>query len=139
MVTSPIEKSRQHYLRFNLPEGYRNLIDAGLTEDYSMGYGSINGFRASVASAFYWYDLEKEVQTSLRIFPFCYMDSVAIFSLQFSAEEAYTELIEYYNICKEMQGTFISIFHNHLLGDDKIEWRNLYEKFLKITGDNINA
>ena len=56
--------SRQHYIRFNLPLGYQRLLDNGITDDYSMGYASINGFRASVASAFYWYDLEKEEQTN---------------------------------------------------------------------------
>jgi hypothetical protein len=44
-----VTRSRQHYIRFSLPEGYRRLIQAGITDDYSMGYGTINGFRASVA------------------------------------------------------------------------------------------
>ena len=62
-----IISSRQHYIRFELPETFRHLINAGVKDDYSMGYGSINGFRASVASSFYWYDLEKEEQTDLLI------------------------------------------------------------------------
>lgn len=131
----PIEKSRQHYLRFSLPEGYRKLADAGITEDYSMGYGSINGFRASVAASFYWYDIEKEMQTKLKIFPFCYMDSAAL-NLELSADEAYDELMEFYTICQDVQGTFITISHNHLLGNDNPAWRSLYEKFLaKMAGE----
>ena len=62
-------KSRQHYIRFNLPEGYRRLIEAGLSDDYSMGYATSNGFRASVASSHFWYNLEKQEQTTLRIHP----------------------------------------------------------------------
>ena len=54
-----ITSSRQHYIRFALPYTFRKLIAAGITADYSMGYGSINGFRASVATPFYWYDLKK--------------------------------------------------------------------------------
>ena len=49
--------SRQHYLRFTLPHTYRRLIDAGIQKEFSMGYGTVNGFRASVCSSFYWYDL----------------------------------------------------------------------------------
>jgi len=64
-----ITQSRQHYIRFNLPEGYQRLIAAGITDDYSMGYGSVNGFRASVASSFYWYDLEKEVLSLIKHLP----------------------------------------------------------------------
>jgi hypothetical protein len=53
-----------------LPETFRHLLDTGIQEDFSMGYGSINGFRASVASPFYWYDLEKEQTTYLLLYPF---------------------------------------------------------------------
>nr|MBA4140094.1 hypothetical protein [Segetibacter sp.] len=54
-----ISKSRQHYIRMKLPATYRLLIEAGITEDYSMGYGSINGFRASYCLPYKWFDLEK--------------------------------------------------------------------------------
>jgi hypothetical protein len=62
--------SRQHYIRFSLPHTFRRLIAKGITDDHSMGYGSINGFRASIASSFYWYDLKKEQQTDLLLHPF---------------------------------------------------------------------
>ncbi|HUP13810.1 MAG TPA: hypothetical protein VM187_16430, partial [Niastella sp.] len=55
-----IVQSRQHYIRFSLPVTFRRLIETGIEKDFSMGYGSINGFRASVCTPYYWYDLEKE-------------------------------------------------------------------------------
>lgn len=125
-----ITRSRYHYIRFDLPKGYRKLIDAGITHDYSMGYGDINGFRASVAHSFFWYDLEKEVQTKLRIHPYCYMDATAIYDEKLSAEDAYNEMLYYFNACKKVNGTFITIMHNHLLGTDKKAWRDVYEKFI---------
>ena len=130
---SSVTKSRQHYIRFNLPVGYRRLIDAGITDDYSMGYGSINGFRASVASSFYWYDLEKEEETILRIHPFCYMEANAYYEQKFTVAEAFDELMQYYHICKEVNGTLISIWHNHMLGSDKLYegWGKMYEQFLR--------
>ena len=67
MTEKKITRSRQHYIRFALPATYRQLIKYGIDQDFSMGYGSINGFRASVASSFYWYDLEKEERTTLRL------------------------------------------------------------------------
>ncbi|MBA2250734.1 MAG: hypothetical protein H0W12_11155 [Chitinophagaceae bacterium] len=127
---SVIIGSRQHYLRFTLPAGYRRLLDAALTEDYSMGYGSTNGFRASVAAPFFWYDLEKEEQTKLRVHPFCFMDSQIFFSKKITLDQGYNELMHYYTVCKNTGSHFISIFHNHLLGSDNIEWRKLYERFL---------
>lgn len=127
-----INASRQHYIRFNLPEGYRRLAAAGITDDYSMGYGSINGFRASVASSFYWYDLEKEMQTALRIHPFCFMDANSFYEQKLSPEQAYDELLQYYSVCKKVNGTLISIWHNNFLGMDPqfAGWKACYEKFI---------
>ena len=127
-----ITSSRQHYIRFNLPGGYQRLTGAGITDDYSMGYGSINGFRASVASAFFWYDLEKEQQTPLRIHPFCFMEANSYYEQKLSAPETYNELMHFYDQCKAVNGTLITIWHNNFLGDDKIfaGWRSVYERFL---------
>ncbi|MGC4100280.1 polysaccharide deacetylase family protein [Ferruginibacter sp.] len=130
-------RSRQHYIRFNLPEGYRRLIDAGITDDYSMGYGSINGFRASVASSFFWYNLQKEEQTELRIHPFCFMDANAFYEQKLTAAQAYEELMHYYTACKQVNGTLSTIWHNNFLGTDKMfkGWKEVYEKFVeKVSG-----
>jgi uncharacterized protein DUF7033 len=128
-----ITQSRQHYIRFNLPEGYHQLIEDGITDDHSMGYGSINGFRASVASSFYWYDLKKEEETNLRVHPFCYMEANSYYEQKLSAAEAYNEMMHYYNACKSVDGTFISIWHNHFLGNDPLYkgWKETYIKFLE--------
>ena len=127
-----ITNSRQHYIRFNLPGGYQRLAAAGITDDYSMGYGSINGFRASVASSFFWYDLEKEEQTALRIHPFCFMEANSFYEQKYSAQEAYEEMTHYYEQCKAVNGTLITIWHNNFLGGDKIfaGWREAYERFI---------
>ncbi|MGG9971067.1 polysaccharide deacetylase family protein [Ferruginibacter sp. SUN002] len=130
---SRITKSRQHYIRFHLPETYRKLIADDITDEYSMGYGSINGFRASVASSFYWYDLLHEEQTTLRIHPFCFMEANSFYEQKLSPEQAFDELMHYYKICKEANGTLITIFHNHMIGSDKLfeGWGKMYEQFLQ--------
>jgi len=124
--------SRQHYIRLTLPETYNNLIKMGVTKDYSMGYGSINGFRASVALPFYWYNLIEEKATTLLIHPFCYMDANSIFEQHFTAEEALNELKEYYSLTKNIHGQLITIFHNHFLTQQKQykPWRDMYEMYL---------
>jgi hypothetical protein len=129
----PVTVSRQHYIRFNLPEGYRRLSAAGITDDYSMGYGSINGFRASVASAFNWYDLEREEITPLRIHPFCYMEANSYYEQKLTAPEAFDEMMGYCNSCKEVNGTLITIWHNHIMGPGNLYkgWGDVYARFLK--------
>jgi len=130
---NPVVSSRQHYIRFNLPGGYRRLIDNGIQFDFSMGYGSINGFRASVASPFYWYDLEKEQQTSLLLFPFCYMEANSFYEQQFTPQQALEEMRHYYTAVKSVNGYFIMIWHNSFLGTDRLYtgWRDVYEQFIK--------
>lgn len=132
MSETPISCSRQHYVRFNLPDGYRRLMENGITDDYSMGYGSINGFRASVASPFFWYDLGEERATTLRIHPFCFMDANSFYEQQLSAAEAYTELMHYHQVCKEAGGQLITIWHNNFLGPGTQfpGWKDIYLQFI---------
>lgn len=126
-----VTASRQHYIQFTLPHTYRKLIEAGITDDYSMGYGSINGFRASYAAPFYWYDLMKEEKTSLLLHPFCYMEANSFFEQKFSVDEAAAELQSYYNTVKSINGEMITIFHNHFLSEEPkwLPWRKMYAAF----------
>jgi len=128
--------SRQHYIRFTLPETFRRLSNAGILFDFSMGYGSINGFRASAATPFYWYDLEKEKQTELMLFPFCYMEANSFYEQKFTAQQALEEMRHYYQVTKKVNGTFIMIWHNHFFGTDKLfaGWKEMYEQFIRETG-----
>ncbi len=128
-----ISTSRQHYIRMTLPETYRALIDAGISEDYSMGYGSINGFRASIAAPFYWYDLETEKTTTLKIYPFCFMDANSFFEQKNTPEEGLKGIIKFYDLVKRWGGTFICIWHNSFLGSDNLYkgWKDIYRQFIE--------
>jgi hypothetical protein len=128
----PVLRSRQHYIKFTLPETFNRLVEIGITEDYSMGYGSINGFRASVASSFYWYNLSTESVTPLRLFPFCFMDANSFFEQKQGAEESFEELQHYSEQCKKAGGQLVTIFHNNFLGASKKfdGWREGYVKFI---------
>ncbi len=132
MSGKPVRHSRQHYIRFRLPDDYRRLLAAGITDDYSMGYGSINGFRASVAASFSWYDLAAETVTPLRIHPFCFMDANALYEQRLSPGLALAELMNFQRSCQEVRGTLISIFHNNFLGTDPFfaGWREMYARWL---------
>ncbi|MEO7801411.1 MAG: polysaccharide deacetylase family protein [Ginsengibacter sp.] len=122
---------RYHYLKFILPEGYTRLIKAGFTDDYSMGYGQVQGFRASVATPFDWYDLSGEEITTLKIHPFCFMDSTSIFGLKHTPSQAFIELQKLYNNCQNVGGECITIFHNHFMGQTYGDWKIAYEKFIQ--------
>ncbi|MBL7698423.1 MAG: polysaccharide deacetylase family protein [Chitinophagaceae bacterium] len=128
-----VQASRQHYIRLTLPETYRKLLAAGIKKDFSMGYGSINGFRASVSSPFKWYDLAKDQATSLTVYPFCFMDANSFYEAKQSPSEAFDELMAYYNAVKKVNGMLVTIWHNSLLGSDKntAGWSRMFEIFMK--------
>jgi hypothetical protein len=130
---TPVTYSRQHYIRMTLPKTYRQLIDVGIEKDFSMGYGSSNGFRASIASSFYWYDLKAEKKTDLMIFPFCFMDANSFYESRLSPKAAFTELMDYYRKIKQVNGLMVTIWHNHFFGTDPLfsGWKEVYEVFLK--------
>jgi hypothetical protein len=132
IINQTITSSRQHYIRFDLPFTYRKLLALGLTNDYSMGYGSINGFRASVTTPYYWYDLKNEEKTNLLIHPFCFMDANSYYEQKLSAEAAFEELLQYYNVIQSVNGTMVTIWHNDFLGtgEEFSGWRDVYQKFV---------
>jgi peptidoglycan/xylan/chitin deacetylase (PgdA/CDA1 family) len=132
LTGQPVTLSRQHYIRFNLPGGYRRLLQAGITADYSMGYGSINGFRASVASSFSWYDIENETSTPLRVHPFCWMDANAYYEEKLTAAGALQQMMDYYQVCKQYHGTLVTLWHNNFLGTSApfAGWRQAYQQFI---------
>lgn len=125
--------SRFHYLRFRLPESYRNIIKSGITEDYSMGYSDEPGFRSGIARPYFFYDLTEEKQTELRIYPFQIMDET-LFQLKQLGNDAALQLIN--NIVsrvKSVGGMYISIWHNTSLLEDEagIERRSVLGEMLK--------
>jgi hypothetical protein len=129
----PVTSNRMHYINYRMPETFQQLIALGITKDYSIGYGTINGFRASTSHPFFWYDLQKEETTALEIFPFAWMDANSIFEQKDTPEQSLAELQMMYEATQKTGGTFISICHNHLMGLDESgrKWWGVYEQFLR--------
>ena len=128
-----ITRSRQHFLRMSFPETYRRLIEQGITEDYTLGNPGLIGFRASIASPFYFYDLIRDENTNLRIFPFAAMDSALYYHMKVTSETALSELKILVDEVKKVHGTFIYIAHNDLIGKQSPwkGWNSYYEQFIE--------
>jgi hypothetical protein len=131
VVNRPVIRSRQHLNRFEMPKTYQNLIDMGITEEYSMGYYTHSGFRAGTCTPFYFYDLDYEIQTPLKVFPFA-INAQTLREEKLTAKEAYLKIKIIENEVKKVNGTFISIFHNTALSDMPLNfrWKKLYKKII---------
>lgn len=133
IINTPIVKSRQHYLRVDLPKTYQNLVELEVQEDYSMGYAQHYGFRASTCTPFYFYDLEFEIQTPLKLIPFAFMDVTFKDYLQFSNRKTLATILQLVKEVKEVNGTFVSLLHNETFDESSRfkKWRLIYEKMIK--------
>jgi hypothetical protein len=130
--------SRQHFSMLKFPDTYATLLGFGITNDYSMGYANYNGFRASICYPFYWYDLDEEIETGLRIHPFCISET----SLRYKDFASPKTLLNFaepiVNEVKKYNGQLVTIFHNDSMGtsEEWIEWENVYEEIVKLATSN---
>jgi hypothetical protein len=128
-----VTKSRQHFLKLSLPETYRNLSDIDITDDYTMGFASKIGFRAGIASPFNFFDLDMDVETTLKIHPFAVMDATLKYYMKLSPENAMEYVAPIIDEIKAVNGTFISLWHNETLSENHLwkGWRNVFEEMMK--------
>jgi len=126
VINRPVDTSRMRYNRIDLPQTYRNLIDAEFTDDYTMGYTHESGFRAGTCTPFYFYDISLEIQQPIRIHPFAIHD-YALLGFK-SSDDIMKHMVALYEEVKKVNGDLITVFSNELLGDNslKVPWKELY-------------
>lgn len=117
VFNQPIAHSRQHYLRLDFPDTNRALIDAGITDDHSMGFFDSPGFRAATSRPFKWYDLEEEREMPLVIHPLLIMDASLKVHLKYSPEQAKKLIDSILNEINYTNGFFSYLWHNSSLSD----------------------
>ena len=135
IIEKPVVRSRQHFLKLRFPETYRQLLAARIEEDWSLGYADDTGFRASVATPFYWFDVEKNEKTTLKVHSFQAMDVTLKNYLHLSPTEAVAHVRALSDATRTVGGTFSTLWHNDNLSDegDWKGWRDVYEAVLDST------
>lgn len=134
VIGKSITKSRQHFLRFDLPATYRQLISAGIKEEHSMGYADRAGFRAGTCRPFQWYDLSNEQTTDLKVIPFACMDTAYADHLGLDPEEASTKITEMLGHVRKVNGPLVSVWHDRVLADrdEYTDWWKLFDQSIDI-------
>jgi hypothetical protein len=128
-----ITKARQHFLMLHFPATYRRLIDHDITDDYTMGFSGEVGFRASICTPFYFYDLEQETSTKLLVHPFAVMDATLKYYMRVKPEDVMTYVEPLIKEVRAVNGTFMSLWHNESLSNMKPweGWSGVYEQLVK--------
>ncbi len=133
IIGKTIFRSRQHFLKLRFPDTYRSLLAANIEEDYTMGYPEEIGFRASTACPFFWYDLEKEEQSALKVIPLAIMDVSLQQYMGLSPDQAIEKIKELLATTRKVKGTFSTLWHNTSFVEREAweGWRRVYETMLE--------
>ncbi|MEO8934430.1 MAG: polysaccharide deacetylase family protein [Xanthomarina sp.] len=126
ILNTSLTASRHSFSKLNLPESYRNLVELEILEDYTMGYVNHPGFRAGTCTPFFFYDLDYEIQTPLKITSYHLLDySLLKINSLLDKKKALNELI---TEIKKVNGEFVPVFHNYTFSDVD-RWKGYKELF----------
>jgi hypothetical protein len=133
IIQKPVTQSRQHYLKLRFPQTYQHLLKAGITDDYTMGFAGLAGFRAGTCTAFPFFDLSHNRCTSLTVHSFQAMDVTLKNYLHLEPEKAWQLISELMQEVKKVEGTFICLWHNESLKDTGqwLGWKRVFEQILE--------
>jgi hypothetical protein len=129
IVHRTIIRSRQHFSMLKFPHTYQDLLQAGISNDYTMGYTNRNGFRSSYCYPHKWYNLDLEAVSSLAIHPFCVSDNALLAATQTDMRPLVEHARPYIEHVKKYGGEMVSIFHNDNF-DDRM--KVTYREFLEV-------
>lgn len=131
--------SRNHYLASREPEDFRVLIDAGITDDFTMGYADVAGFRLGTCRPVRWIDPVKRELTPLTLHPMtvmeCTLDGADYMALQ-NEDEAFAYAADLLQKCYAYAGEAVLLWHNTSVTPSPHSYqRSLYQRLLTFLRD----
>lgn len=113
----------------NLPDIYRNLVELQIKRDFTMVFHDTPGFRAGTCTPFFFYDLDYEIKTPLRIHPAAM--TTKAFQKRYSADIEKT-VTNFLNEVERVGGTFTLVFSNNDFSSEEENkvWRRIFSEKL---------
>jgi peptidoglycan/xylan/chitin deacetylase (PgdA/CDA1 family) len=119
---------RNHYLRFNVPETWSLLSDAGFLYDTTLGYNDCAGFRNGMCHPFKPFDLKTNKPIEILEIPLIIMDRTLKVNMNLDNARAWEISKMLIDTVEKYEGVLTVLWHNNdLVG----EQRKFYEKILK--------
>ena len=123
---------RSHYLCCSLKQMQR-LCDAGVTDDFTMGFADMAGFRLQTSRPFRWINPETMQLTGLTLHPLIVMDATlnAPHYMGLSEDEAYFFAEQLIRRTRLHNGEATLLWHNSNINTQTYH-RSLYPKLLQL-------
>lgn len=123
---------RSHYLRCPIAQ-MRRLAAAGVTDDFTMGFPDMAGFRLQTSRAVRWIDPERWQLTNLTLHPLTIMDCTLSNDnyMHLTEDEAYYYSAELIDKVKQHHGDLCLLWHNHIFAENNYHKR-LYPALLEL-------
>lgn len=128
-----IHLNRHHYLASREPEDLTKLIKAGITDDFTMGYADVSGFRLGTCRPVKWINPMTRQLTSLTLHPLSVMDCTLSESqyMGLSPDEAYQYCAGLVREIRQHRGEIVWLWHNtSFAGTESDYHKKLYVRLL---------
>ena len=133
VIGKPIISNRHHYLRSLQAEDMGMLMGAGITDDYTLGYADIAGFRLGTCRPIQWINPATRRVTKLKLHPLTVMDctlsNTNYMNLDYESALHYVEQLLMQT--KKHGGDVILLWHNTSIDGNKNYHAALYTEIIK--------
>ncbi len=126
--------NRNHFLNNREPVDFEQLIACGITDDFSMGYADMAGFRLGTCRPVQWINPAKQELTSLRLHSLIIMDCTLSEKkyMYMNAHDAYQYCTQLINCVEKYNGEISFLWHNTMVEKDtQLYHRKLYSEIIK--------
>lgn len=129
----PIISGRHHYLRSLQPQDMEILIKEGITDDYTMGYADIAGFRLGTCRAVRFINPATRELTNLILHPLTVMDCTLSDPkyMNLSENEAFDTTKQLIDATRRHNGDLCLLWHNTIFTTPASYHTSLYDKIIK--------
>lgn len=132
----PLTLTRNHYLASREPEDFYSLLDAGFTDDFTMGYADEAGFRLGTCRPVRWMDPVRRTVTSLTLHPLtvmeCTLDSPSYMNIQ-EEDAAFAVVEELLCAVQSHGGEAVLLWHSPSVDPRNGAYqRSLYRRTLEL-------
>ena len=130
-----VTQNRHHFLASREPEDMEYLEKAGITNDYTLGYADVAGFRLGTASPVrYINPITRRMSSSLTLHPLTFMDGTLHESkyMHLTSEEAWAYCQKLIDNVRNANGELTILWHNTSAIEGNSYLKELYTKIVKL-------